>query len=251
MREFHQAHFVGGRAGKRAFHVPEQLAFKQRFHHRRAVAGYKAAGSRRTQIVQRHGHQVLPGSGGSDDQRGAIVRRHAADAREQIPHQRTAPDHAFKARSFQQFAVQLQRALPPPDVGEQLLHAATEGRDVDRLVQVIAGAFLNGLHGGFGGVMRRHQDYINGRIELLNPFQHLQAAQLRHDQIHQHDLRMFLDNQVQALFRIGRGEDGKPLLLQRLAHQFQARRSVVDRDQLYRRRHIGLRHYDVSRESSH
>jgi hypothetical protein len=53
----------------------------------------------------------------------------------------------------------------------------------DGLVQIIAGAFLNGFHRGFGGVVRGHQDHIDARIEFYNTFQHFQAAQLRHHQI--------------------------------------------------------------------
>ena len=104
------------------------------------------------------------------------MRRHAADAREQIPHQRAAPDHSFEARRFQQLAVELERALPLANIAQQLLHAAAQRGDGNGLIQVIAGALLDGFHGGFGGVVRRHQDYIDGRIEFDDPFQHLQAA---------------------------------------------------------------------------
>ena len=175
------------------------------------------------------------------------MRRHSTDARKQIPHQRTAADHSFEARRFQQLAVQLQRALSLANIGQQLFHTAAQRGDRDGLVQVIAGAFLDGFDGSFGGVVRRHQDYVNGRIELHNAFQNFQAAQLRHHQIQQHDLRMLLKNQVQTFFRVCGREDGKAFLLQGLAQELKARWRVIDRHQLNRRKHNGLGYHHVSR----
>src|SRR5580658_7461235 len=112
--------------------------------------------------MQRFGHQVLAGSSGPGDESRAIVRRHAADAREQIPHQRAAANQPLEARGLHQLAVERQRALPRASIVQQLLHAAAQSGDRDGLVQIIAGALLDGLDGGFRGVVRGHQDHVDG-----------------------------------------------------------------------------------------
>ena len=66
--------------------------------------------------MQRFRDQILARSRRSGDKGGAIMR-HAADAREQIPHQRAASDHSFEPRRLHQFAVQRQRALPLAGIG--------------------------------------------------------------------------------------------------------------------------------------
>ncbi len=126
------------------------------------------------------------------------MRRHTPDARKQIPHQRATSDHSFEARCFQQLAIQRQGALPLAGIGEELFHAAPQRRNRNGLVQVIARAFLDGFDRSFGGVMRRHQDHVDSGIKLHNAFQNFEAAQFRHHQIQKHDLRMFLENQVQV-----------------------------------------------------
>jgi len=67
VRVFKQADLVCHRAGKGSLHVAEQLAFKDGFHHRRAVADRKILGGRRAAAVQRPGYQFLAGAGGAGD----------------------------------------------------------------------------------------------------------------------------------------------------------------------------------------
>ena len=55
--------------------------------------------------------------------------------------------------------------------------------------------------------MRGHQDNVDGGIEFDNPVENLQSAQPGHDQIGEHDLRMFPENDIQALFGIAGSEN--------------------------------------------
>ena len=76
--------------------------------------------------------------------------------------------------------------------------------------------------------MRGHQDHVDGRIELHDPFQHFQAAHARHHQIGQHDLWTVLMNQIDAGLRIGRGQDLDAVLRERARQHFQAAGVIVD-----------------------
>src|ERR1019366_3407590 len=116
--ELDQTHFVTGSSGESALYVAEQFTFEERFDHCGTVADHHAAGARWAQVVQGPGHQVLSGSGWTGDESGAIMRSHAADTREQIPHQWAAADHALELARVEKFVIQLQCTLAPARLGE-------------------------------------------------------------------------------------------------------------------------------------
>ena len=55
----------------------------------------------RARLVQGSGHQFLTGAGFAGHQHGPVVWRYAANAREHLPHRRTASDHSFELRVLQ------------------------------------------------------------------------------------------------------------------------------------------------------
>ena len=85
--------------------------------------------------------------------------------------------------------------------------------------------------------MRRHEDDVNGRIEFHDSFQNLHARQLGHYEICENDLGMTLKNEVEAVFRVCRGNNIHTLPCQRAGHEFDAAGVVIDYDDA----HVGLR----------
>jgi hypothetical protein len=75
--------------------------------------------------------------------------------------------------------------------------------------------------------VRCYQDHVDSRIELHDPFQHLEAAQLGHHQVHQDNLRTLAEDRVETLLGVGVGENPQAFAGQRCLDQLEARRRVV------------------------
>ena len=170
----------------------------------------------------------LPVPVGPVTAQAAVVRRHAANLPEHLPHQRTAPYHPLELAGVHQLAVQLADTLAPPRIAGQLADTLPQYGQRNGLGQVIASALLDGFHGGLGGVMRRHQDHVGGRIHLQNLAQQFHAVHLRHHHIAQHDFRALAAHQFQAALRVVGREDLEAVVRESFRDQFQALRIVVD-----------------------
>ena len=116
---FEEAGLVAIRSGERAAHVAEELALEERLDDGGAVEddvlAFDAAAG-----MQRARDQVLAGPGGSLDERGAVVRRDAADARKHLGHARAGADEAFEFRHRSRVpggGVLLRSAVPPARAG--------------------------------------------------------------------------------------------------------------------------------------
>ncbi len=187
--------------------------------------------ARGAQVMQCLRDQVLAGSGLSRDQDRAIVRRDAADFRKQIPHERAVSDDSLKLGRREHLAFELHRSLPFPYVVHQPGDAFAQCADRDRFIQIIRGALFDRLDGRFGGIVRRHQDHFDRRIEFHGALEHFKAAHARHDQIGQHDLRTPFVDDVEAGFRIGCRQNFGAGLRQRGRKHFETTRMVVNDQQ--------------------
>ena len=79
--------------------------------------------------------------------------------------------------------------------------------------------------------MRGHKDNVDRGIEFDDPIENLQPVQPGHcNQVGEHDLRMFPENDIQALFRVAGSEDLNVIRGQGSGEQFKASRIVVDYD---------------------
>ena len=76
--------------------------------------------------------------------------------------------------------------------------------------------------------MSRHQDDFNARIEFHDSLERFHSAHLRHDKVEQNDLWVFVEDDIQTVFRIGGGKDLKAILRQGFGDQLQAFGSVVN-----------------------
>ena len=112
--------------GKRAFHVAEQFAFKQRFHDRRAVADRQTPRRHGAKFVQCVRHEFLPGARGAADQRNPVMRRDPLDAGESFQHLRAAAHHAVKTEVLEQAGIQFAGLAPQAGFGQHFAHPAYE-----------------------------------------------------------------------------------------------------------------------------
>ncbi len=157
--------------------------------------------------------------------------RHAPDAREHFAHLCAAADDSLEPSIRSKLAFELQGMLPYAGFFYQSADPLAQWPERHRLVQVIAGSPSDSLDGGFGGIMRRHEDHVRRRLDLHAPLQQFHATDMGHHQLGEHDLRAPVTKQIQSLFWVGRGENLKAGLSQRLCEQFQTARVIVDDEQ--------------------
>ena len=181
--------------------------------------------------MERSRHQILAGAGFACDQHRAIMRRHAADAGKHVPHAGAVADDAFELGAREQFVFELAGPLALARDFQQRTDLFPQRRDRNRLVQIIRRALLDRLDGGFGGIVRRHENHFRGRIERHNPIQHFHPGHSGHDQVRQYDLGMAGMNQIHALFGVRSGEDFEIGLCQGAGQHLQAAGIVVDNQQ--------------------
>ncbi len=223
-----QADLILGRPGKGAFDVAEELAFKKGFNEGRTVQGNQGPLGARTQLMQGLGDQLLTGSGLPGDEDGSVVRRHTLNLRIQMPHGRTVADHAGEDGVLGDVLFQLQGSEPGAMPVKQRGQSCAQGVRGDRLIEIVSRPFADGLDGGFGGIKGRHQDNVDGWIELDDALEQLHAGEPGHDDIGQHDLRLAVEDELEAEFRIGKAVQLQVIPAQGRFHQFQVGRTIVD-----------------------
>ena len=220
--ELEQPHLVLRGARKSASHMAEQLALEQRLHHRRTVHHHEPPVPHRAEIVDRPGSQFLAGPGLARHQHSAEMRRDAADAARTSPtSRRSRPIIPSNCALSPGSDSQRRGFLPQPRFGDQFRDPLAQRGDRNRLIKIVRRPSPNRFHGRFAGVVRRHQNHVDGRIELHNTFQHFEAAEPRHHQIRQHDLRVLAEDRFDPLFGIRSRDDAHAFARQRRGEQFQ------------------------------
>ena len=120
----------------------------------------------------------------------------AADAR-------AVADDAAEAALLAQLAAQLldlaQRLLPL----DRLLQQDAQPRRIDRLAQVVVGAFLDRLDRGLDGALRREQDEREIGQLILQRAQQLEPAHARHDEVRHDDRGTEGGDLLHRLFAVG------------------------------------------------
>jgi hypothetical protein len=79
--------------------------------------------------------------------------------------------------------------------------------------------------------MSRHNEHFDCGVEIHNAIQELQAGHLRHHQVSQHDVRMFLEDEIQCFLGIGCSTDFQARSFERRGEQFHASGIIIDNNQ--------------------
>src|SRR5262245_36898018 len=178
--ELEEALLVVERPGERAAHVAEELRLEQGLRDRRAVHDDERPLAALAHLVDRPGHDLLarPALPGHQDVRAAV-----GDLRHELEHALHRPARADDPAAAGAGA---QLAAQPPVLErerlllERLLDHQPDLVDLERLGQVVVGAFLHrgdrGLGGGEGG---DHDDHRLGR-DLVREAQHVEPRAAGH-----------------------------------------------------------------------
>ena len=198
-------------SGERALLVAEDLAFEQRLGNGRAVDGDERKRRARTQLMDGLGDQFLARARFAGDEHRRARRRRLLDDRVDLPHLRAVADHRAEGAVLAQLAAQrlhfAQRLEPLDDLVEQDL----EPLEIHRLGEVVVGAFLHRLDGGFDGALRREQQGGHVRALRLERAQQPESVQPRHHEVGDDDRRPERGDLLERLFPVaGRFREESP-----------------------------------------
>ena len=103
---FKEARSIMGCTRESSLHMPKELTFQQSFRQGRTVANHEFLAGTRTQVVERPGDQLFPGSGASGYQRRLKQRGNTTDPGKHFQHSWASTHHALKLTGLQQLVVE-------------------------------------------------------------------------------------------------------------------------------------------------
>ena len=145
MRQFEAALPPLDGAGEGALLVAEDFALEQRFGNRRAVDRHVRLWRALAQLMDRLRHQFLAGARLARDQHRRRRRRRLLDRAVDLADHRRVADHAPEAAMLAQLPPQHAHFAQRLLTLDRLLQQDQQPLRVDRLRQIVVGAFLDGL----------------------------------------------------------------------------------------------------------
>ena len=159
--------------------------------------------------MQRAGDELLAGAALAGDEHGAVAARHGPDGPEHLEHLRALAHDAVAVQRLEEFlAVQrVHVLLQDGDVAferarrDGVAHDVAQLRDLDRLGEVVVGAVLQRVDGGFGRRVAGDHDEDRVGGERLRLLEQLHAVQLAHADVGDDDVEGAPAQQLQRLER--------------------------------------------------
>ena len=229
-RRAEQADLVANGAGERSLHVTEQFALEQAFGERAAVDREEGPFRAHGEIVDVARDDFLAGSRLALNEHGRIGRRDGLDEVQHVEPRLADADGTRIAVPLGAADRLLERLVL--DAKLAVLGGAPQDRHqlvvAERLLDVVESALVHGLHGGLQGGLRRHEDDRHVRIRLARGRQDLDAADVGHPDVGQHDVRPELADAVEARLAAVRHVRGESLVAQQDVEGVENARLVVD-----------------------
>ncbi len=194
-------------AGERALLVPEDLALEQGLRDRRAVHGDERSATAPGVVVDRARHQLLARSALTEHEDRRVGRCDLLDLAGDLLHRRRACDQAPEGAAVAELApepVDLAGALGPV---ERPLQENLEAGGVERLGEVVEGAFLHRLDGALDRALAREHD--DGDVGVIDPQggQEAETVHARHHEVAHHDRGRLLRHPLEGLGPVAGGGD--------------------------------------------
>ena len=131
------------------------------------------------------GNHLLAGAGFAGDQNRRLRRRDLNRGLDQARHRLGAADQVLPVESVGETLLEESILLLETAVLHRPLYRPPELVEIERLGQVVVGAFLERLHGRLHGGVGGHDHDGDSRIERLDFGQRREARNLDHPDIHQ------------------------------------------------------------------
>ena len=196
---FEAADPSAGSAGEGAFFVAEQFGFDQFIGDGGDVQGHEGLLGAGAVPVQRIGHQLLAGAGGTVDQHRDVGGGQPADGAKNLLHGRRLAENLLVRGG--RFGAALRLALSP---GQRPLDHGHRLIDVEWLGQVFKGAPMVGGDGAVEVGVRGHDDHRQAGLLVLQRVEKFEPVHTRHADVAEHRHRALPGGQG----LVGTGEGG-------------------------------------------
>ncbi len=103
---------------------------------------------------------------------------------------------------------------------------------VERLLDVIVGAFAHRLHGGVDCPLACHDDALGRNPQALQLLQKCETVELRHHQVRKHDTEAVSAQMIERLLSILRDDYVVPLVAEYCAQAFRNGKLIVSDENL-------------------
>ena len=221
---------VAHRTGEAALHVAEQLALQQALRERPAVDREERALVPRGQLVDVVCHHFLAGAALALDQHRRVGRRHVLGELEHFQEALGLADGARHPAAFP--AADLLAQLLVLDADRAELAGPPQDRDQlvvgERLLDVVEGAAVHRLDGALQGGLRRHQDHRRHRVLIARGGQDIDARDLRHPHVGEHDVVRPVADLFQAGLAALGGSDLEALIAEKDPQRIEDARFIID-----------------------
>ena len=182
--------------------------------------------------MQGVGDQLLAGAALPDDQDAAARRRHQGELMQHLLHRLRRADDGAEGEFLLQPLPELADLLRQTAFLDRRRHALAQLDQVDRLLEVVVGAVLHGIHGRLHrSEAGDHQDRQPG-VDRLGELQDLQSVHARHPQIGDQEVDAALLQMLDPAGTRGEGDDVVPVLAQRQLDAPAVPLVIVDDDDL-------------------
>ena len=218
--------------------VAEQLALQDLVRDRAAIQGQEALLPAGAGVVQGLGDEFLPGAALAQDEHGGAARRDLPHLLEQVLHRRRLAHDRVEAEALVEHLAQVRHLVAQLPVLDQLVDAAPQLVEVDRLRQVIVRADAHRLDRGLDRAEAGDQDHR--QVELLgpHPVQERQPVHARHAQVADRQAYPgFPFDERQSRLRVVEHPHAEAGPLERYRHRLTGPGLVIDHDDPWRGGH--------------
>ena len=202
------------RAGKRPSLISEDLALDQVLGQSAAVERHKRPPAAPAIDVDTAGDQLLAGAAGTADEHVDIGVGDLPNRIEDLGHRRALADNVVKAEVLPQLFPQMAILLAQHPVCQRLLDHDPQMLRREWLGHKIVRPQPHGLDRILDGAVGSHHEHLDLRVETLDLFEQLHPVHTRHLQIGDHQVRLFVLDQLQRLFPVGRDAGLVPLAVE-------------------------------------
>ena len=166
----------GHGAGERAAHVAEQLGLEQRLGDRAAVDRHEPLRAARAVVVNGARDELLAGAGLAGDENRAAGLRHGLEQLEQLPHHLALADDALEAVPLLELLAQVGVLGAQPALLERRVDDVQQFVELERLLDEVARAALDGLDGVLHRAEAGDDDADDVGIERARLVEHRRAV---------------------------------------------------------------------------
>ena len=221
--------------GEGPFFVAEQLAFQERFGNGHAVDHQEGLVRAQAVLIDGPRHQFLARARFSPDEDRGVRGRHPAHGLVDLLHGLAAPDDGFQGRAIPGTTSSLHPRAHEAPRFQGLVDEDQDLGDFEGLEDVVEGAHLGGLDGGFRRSEGGHDDDGKLGLDGAHGLKGLEAVHARHAHVHDDEVEPLGLHHGQAGLPAAGRPNGVAFLAQELLEALPQMRIVVndqDRSQI-------------------